>query len=224
MTAPLGQVAELKAEIEQRDRAFETQTAKQVETEKGLTSERDKALAEATKLSGMVEELTQAHSDAQMRLLELSQRLSEAEMQHSEDMTERDGALAEVAELKARLDELTPAPSGIPANQPQSPPPTKEGEPAKDGRPLYSLFAEIQAREPSQGAPPEPQLQVFGYAVTGALRWISFSIAAGVALISLLVCISEGYDGVALIQLVLFFSTVSLDPLDHKSSFSRRFV
>ena len=94
-----------------------------MQTEQVLKSQRESALAELVELKATVSELTRARSDDQTRLVELSKRLSEAELQHSEDIRERDGALAEERDRAfAEVAKLTSTVEGLSRARPDAGP------------------------------------------------------------------------------------------------------
>jgi TIR domain len=101
----LAEAAELKE-------VLQTQIAKQVESERRWKGERDITAAEVARLKATADDLARLRSDSEGHSIELSQRLSDLEMRHSESMSERDRALAEVEKLTATVEGLSRARPG----------------------------------------------------------------------------------------------------------------
>lgn len=114
------QIAEFEAELvaerartaaaESREKGLQAQIVKEAQAQVDLKHQRDKAMDEGNALRTTVEELRHAHSEAEMREAELSQRLSDTAAQqnaaHENTKRERDKAIEEVRALNAKLEEL----------------------------------------------------------------------------------------------------------------------
>jgi hypothetical protein len=103
-------VGELRAAVEDRDKALQAQIAKQVETEKVFKSQCDSALTEAANFKKLLQE-----RDATLTEQTAKQTVTEQDLK-----TEPDRALAEVAGLKTTIAGLTRVPPNTEAH------PTKE--------------------------------------------------------------------------------------------------
>jgi hypothetical protein len=99
LTRAGAEAATREVEAERRDRALQTQIAKEAEAFQDLKRERDRILDEVMELKATVGELTQARADAKAKLGEAQQAFKR----------KRDSALDEVTALKAAVEEVTQA-------------------------------------------------------------------------------------------------------------------